>query len=744
MREWDTVAAFFDPIPLSLLGERLGEGVIGTLFFFCHHICMIPLIGYTDKLSGRPGDTFAVKVSSTSDSPYSAELVHVISGDPNPDGPGMNLIPVPSDIDGTYLSREQKTRLGSHMEASLLAELPDSFRLDATVFPTTPDKGAQGVITIHTFENHDDAIILGIGPEGVFCQIGSAVISTGKALPPFTWASIWADIDLASGVITVGQSIAKLDQFVERTMDQVQTDRSAGTYILIAAINPNDPATHFNGKIEHPRISVDDDVVAAWDFSKNMTSFQIEGDDPLADTGDLINGPMRAVTGSNWDASEHNWNRAPEQYGAIHFHDDDIADCNWDTDFTFRVPDDLPSGAYAIRLTSGDDWDLLPIFICPPKGEKTADVCFLISTFTYVIYANQARADFGQHWRDRAADWDAFPHNPADHPEFGLSTYNDHSDGSGIAHTTWHRPIMNLRPGYHPFADDKCGSGLRHFPADTHILAWLNAKDIPFDIVTDWELHHEGPELLAPYKTVLTTSHPEYHTLETLDGVQGYRDGGGNLIYLGGNGFYWRVALHPEKDGLIEVRRAEGGLRAWASEPGEYYSGFTGEYSGLWRRNGRPPNALTGIGYTCQGDFEGTYYRRTSASTSSQVAWMFNGIDDEIIGDFGLCGGGAAGYELDRVEPRLGTPPNAVVVAKSENHPESFVLPPEEWLTHVKTWAVGTPEELVRADMTYFDVPGGGQVFSTGSITFSGSLPCNNFNNNISKLLENVVRHFTS
>lgn len=702
---------------------------------------MIPLIGYTDKLSCRPGETIEVKVSSTSEAPYHAELVRIISGDPNPDGPGMNLVPVPSSIDGDYPSRAQETRRGSHMVATLSGALPQSFRLRATVFPTTPDKGPQGVITIGA---DDNAITLGVGPFGAFCQIGNDTVSTGANLPPYVWAEIAADIDLENGVVSVHQSIAHLGHNAERSSDQITNGAALSQQVLIAAIDPGEPATHFNGKIEHPQISNDGTTIAAWDFSRNMMSFTVPGNSPLGADGTLINAPMRAVTGSNWDASENNWNRAPEQYAAVHFHDDDIADCNWETDFTFSVPDDLPSGAYGIRLTAGDDWDVLPIFICPPKGKQTADVCFLISTFTYVIYANQARADFGQHWRDRAADWGAFPHNPADHPEFGLSTYNDHSDGSGIAHTTWHRPIMNLRPGYHPFADDKCGSGLRHFPADTHILAWLDAKGIAFDVVTDWELHHEGPELLAPYKTVLTTSHPEYHTSETLDGVKGYRDGGGNLIYLGGNGFYWRVALHPEKDGLIEVRRAEGGLRAWASEPGEYYSGFTGDYGGLWRRNGRPPNVLTGIGYTCQGDFEGTYYRRTPESQSPDLAWMFEGIDDEILGDFGLCGGGAAGYELDRVEPRLGTPPNTIVVAKSENHPESFVLPPEEWLTHVKTWANRPSEELIRADMSYLKVPGGGQVFSTGSITFTGSLPTNDFNNNISRLLENVVTRFRS
>ena len=264
-----------------------------------------------------------------------------------------------------------------------------------------------------------------------------------------------------------------------------------------------------------------------------------------------------------------------------------------------------------------------------------------------------------------------------------------------------------------------------------------------FDIVTDWELHQEGAELLSPYKAVMTGSHPEYHTTGSLDAFKGYRDGGGKLIYLGGNGFYWRVALHSEMDGLIEIRRSEGGLRAWPAEVGEYYHAFDGDYGGTWRRNARPPQQLVGVGYTVQGDFEGTYYRRKPDSYADDTAWIFAGIEDDIIGDFGFCGGGAAGYELDRVDYRLGTPPNTRILATSENHPDNFVLPPEEWLTHVKTVTGEAPEKLIRADMIYVDHPGGGAVFSTGSITFCGSLPTNNFDNNISRLLENVVRKFT-
>jgi hypothetical protein len=54
-------------------------------------------------------------------------------------------------------------------------------------------------------------------------------------------------------------------------------------------------------------------------------------------------------------------------------------------------------------------------------------------------------------------------------------------------------------------------------------------------------------------------------------------------------------------------------------------------------------------------------------------------LDDQVLGDFGLSGGGAAGYELDRADRRLGTPDHAIVVASSEGHnPDTFVLVPEE------------------------------------------------------------------
>jgi N,N-dimethylformamidase len=243
----------------------------------------------------------------------------------------------------------------------------------------------------------------------------------------------------------------------------------------------------------------------------------------------------------------------------------------------------------------------------------------------------------------------------------------------------------------------------------------------------------------------MTGSHPEYHTPGMIDALTGYRDGGGRLMYMGGNGFYWKVARSPAYPAAIEIRRGEGGIRAWAAESGEYYNAFDGEYGGMWRRNGRPPQNLVGVGFTAQGNFIGSHYRvKPEARKDARVSWMLEGVPGETIGGFGLSGHGAAGFELDRADKRLGTPEHAVIIACSEGHkPEApWVLVPEEQLTHLVTWSGEPAPALIRADMTFFETPNNGAVFSTGSITFCGSLPAGNFDNAVSRLTENVLRRF--
>jgi len=82
------------------------------------------------------------------------------------------------------------------------------------------------------------------------------------------------------------------------------------------------------------------------------------------------------------------------------------------------------------------------------------------------------------------------------------------------------------------------------------------------------------------------------------------------------------------------------------------------------------------------------------------------------------------------------------VLAHSYDTANDFMLVPEEQLTHLTNLSGGPEDQAKRADMIYLTTEGGGQVFAVGSITFCGSLPWNNYDNNISRLLSNVLTRF--
>ena len=63
-------------------------------------------------------------------------------------------------------------------------------------------------------------------------------------------------------------------------------------------------------------------------------------------------------------------------------------------------------------------------------------------------------------------------------------------------------------------------------------------------------------------------------------------------------------------------------------------------------------------------------------------------------------------------------------------------------MTNMLAWNGEPYDDLIRADIVYFDTPNGGAVFSVGSITYCGSLSYNKCKNNISRMTANVINRF--
>ena len=730
------------------------------------------VMGYCDRWSAAAGETVRFMVSCLDTDSYTARIVRLKQPDAGSRATAFAPDPIDAPCNGTHTGRHQAIPIGSlvAIPAHSAFAFAKSFTLCAHVYPTLPASGRQAIMGSWNDTTHS-GYGLEIGHDGALTfRLGDTLISTGRPMQARRWHFVAASYNAAKNTVTLHEEPATDHDFhaADPATISAPVARWAGmqggpfTFAAWTTGKANGPsawgglafAHHLHGRIDSPRIAgaaldragiallaatplaaaLATDLVAAWDFSRDIPTEHVTDLGPHRLHGTTINLPTRAMRGWNWDGTETNWTKAPSQYGAIHFHADDLMDARWEEDFRFTIPDGLRSGVYAAHLTTPDFEHWVPFFVVPPRGTARSKVAFIASTATYTVYLNNRGrflSTLTERYQGRLTMMDGIDTLLIEFPEMGLSTYDRHADGSGVAYASRHRPLQNLRPtGRH-----------WNFNLDLFIIDWLEKLGGDYDVITEEDLHKQGTDLLTPYAVIITGSHPEYDSVEMLDAFETYLRRGGRMMYMGGNGFYWRIAHHPTRDGIIEVRRAEGGVRAWDAEPGEAFHSFTGEYGGLWRRNMRAPQRLVGVGFISQGFDHCSYYRRTADAADPRVAWMFAGVQGDLIGDFGILQGGAAGLEIDAVDPRLGTPAHALVVARSENHSNTYELVAEEVLIpHGATDAIINPD--IHADLTFFETSGGGAVFSTGSIAYAGSLAWNGFDNNLFLLTTNVLNRF--
>ncbi len=717
------------------------------------------LTGYCDRLSYRPGDTVALHAHGSS--PTRMDVVHLAPPLVGTAGEGE---PVPGIAAVDRLLVPQVSHPGSFglVEGLESTEIPTAITVSAWIWPTMPSSAAvQGILSltlgrvggfIVALTNGHVAILRTGAGRGEVVKIAAPVLER-------QWTRIEATLAVASSHCTlkqethlpfpsgIGGGAARAD------FPGLQGTLGVGGLVIGACschVGSNGALygeSTFNGKIEAVCILADTDagqeVLGQWDFSRDMGTNQIRDVSGNARDGIVVNAPTRAVTGRRWTGDEVDFRRAPLEYAAIHFHDDDLEDAAWDVAAQFVLPESMASGAYAVRLRSGAAEDHVPFFVVPLDGGPRQQVAFLASTFNYLAYANAGihdRFDYsGSGMSGRTLQPGDRDRQRMAHPAVGGSLYDLHSDGSGRSTSSSLRPIFTLRADW----QSALQQAPRHLGADLFTIAWLRRREFGHDVLTDHWLDDDGADL-SGYRALVTSSHPEYWSGGMLSRLEAFIAGGGRVMYLGGNGFYWVTARDQARPHLIECRRGHAGVRAWSSEPGEVHLSLTGEMGGLWRHRGRAPNRLVGIGMAGQGtDLKSPGYAITAVGREEKYAWMFEGVEGDVFGEAGFAMGGAAGDEVDRYDVRLGSPPQARVVATSQKLGRYYKVAIED-VEMIADDLDGETDPRVRADVVIFDWAGGGVVFSTGSIAWAAALAWNGFDNDVERVTRNVLTRFLS
>lgn len=229
-------------------------------------------------------------------------------------------------------------------------------------------------------------------------------------------------------------------------------------------------------------------------------------------------------------------------------------------------------------------------------------------------------------------------------------------------------------------------------PAEWRLLGWMEREGLAHDLYADAQLQ-TGDLPLDAYDIVVLSTHPEYWTTRMVDDLNTWvTERGGRLAYLGGNGLNCPVRLEGPSmicDNGSDYRRAS---------------------SRMTQRH-TPEAALLGVQTTLTGYETGAPYRVLKPDH-----WAFAGLGltkDDLVGTTSLdcrAPGGASGHETDKWT--ADTPASAILLAKGTNPDEG------------------------GAELTYLTFPGGGEVFSVGSISYTCSIPVDPA---ISRITANVL-----
>src|SRR5436853_811816 len=333
--------------------------------------------------------------------------------------------------------------------------------------------------------------------------------------------------------------------------------------------------------------------------------------------------------------------------------------CGWAETFSLTIPNSWRSGIYSARCSDADN--------------NTSDITFVVKSSAGARYRIAVLANVNT--------WLAY------------NGWGGKSKYTGLARTSFLRPA----PGAAPEGDLHLTRG------ELWVLVWFEIAGFAAHLYTDIDFDNDGCDA-AQYKCLVLNTHPEYWSTRMYDNLTAYLDAGGSVIYLGGNGIYENGEYEPDLTGMVFRAGVEGGPRVNA----------------IFRRlsPARPERSLLGVA-TERCGVEGSPYEVVAADHSLLAGTALNAGD--TFGDFGLNtgvgNGKASGWEVD-TQNGLGA-----INIPIDCDMEDGIVPPSVLPSGTVVLARGKRDNRgPGADMIYYDHPGGGFVFSAGSLTFGGSL----------------------
>jgi hypothetical protein len=343
------------------------------------------------------------------------------------------------------------------------------------------------------------------------------------------------------------------------------------------------------------------------------------------------------------------WQDTPDQCS--------VEGCGWETTFSFRIPEDWPSGAYRATLTA-EGRDGRPIashhlFIVKPRpGRRPRRVLQVAATGTWHAYntwggSNHYQGITGPN-RDQFATtvsnqrpWcRGFVVLPKEAPRVPLDFATPIATVPRYPHMEW-----AFATGH---SKKYASAGWASY--DGHFFRWAERAGYQVDLIGQHELHYE-PEILDGYDCAVFVGHDEYWTWEMRDTVDAWVARGGGAARFAGN-FMWQTRLEDEGRKQVCYK-----YKARAEDPAYHPGGDVTRATNSWEAPeiGRPGASTFGLN-AAKGVYAGWGGCAPRGVRGFPVYrpehWAFKGTGI-YYGDLLGAEGGVYGYEVDGLDHEI-------------------------------------------------------------------------------------------
>ena len=367
-----------------------------------------------------------------------------------------------------------------------------------------------------------------------------------------------------------------------------------------------------------------------------------------------------------------------------------VQGCDWPAAAACRtvIPPNWRSGYYVAKLSSGTESTRIPFIVRSAAPGTTSRILLKLSDVTAQAYTG---------WGGRSLYTE--PHAP------NISFDRPYDDVAGL-YEQYQLPL----------------------------LGWAEKNGIDLEYCSSLDLHTD-PQILAPYRLLISLGHDEYWSLEMRDQVEAFIAAGGNVAFFSANTCYWQVRLDLNGRRIMTCYKETEPYSDGKPKPKDPERGDPRRVTVRWFEAPvlRPESRMTGVSYKYGA---GWWYPNPIDPVKRHRGYTVTDASHWVYAGTGLTNGSVFGNGTTEDNTVLGYETDAAHVNGDDETPRNFKTLADADLTDWQPGGLGGHATLGLYQRN-------GIAFTAGTVNWVGGLSADGSSTPVDWITQRVLRELS-